>query len=127
MFADRDFCANEAGDRLLDTGDGGVRLLTSTGDRGERGDLRLIGGSGGDRGRRRASIGERGRRTSGDLGDRLRAIGDVGERRRSGDLRRIGDAGGDLRDRLRLLRLRLYRNVSRSLSELLSPSMYIFL
>lgn len=129
--------------------DGGVCFRTVIGERGERDAFLRTGGSGGDLGLRRIFCGSyatrlipraegpktasgaarfrsgvRRPRCNGDGGgDRLRESGD--------DARlRIGDnCVGDLRlrDRLRLFRLRLYRNVSRSLSELLSPSMYIFL
>lgn len=81
---------------------------------------KLNGDSDGDLGRRRS--GDRGR----DIGDRLRD-GDA-RLRNDGDVCTVLGDVLRLRDRLRLLRLpRLYRNVSRSLSELLSPSMYIFL
>lgn len=67
------------------------------------GERRFITGDGGVRGR---LSGDRGRRTSGgERGDRLRCIGDW----RLISCRRIGDVGGlfRLRDRLRLLLLRL--------------------
>lgn len=105
-------CGFKLGGGLRVTGDGGVRRRKfSIGDRGERGDFRRIDCcSGGERGRRRISAGERGRLIS---GERRRSTGDGGERRRCigdcGDRRLTGDTGGDfrLRDRLRLLRLRL--------------------
>lgn len=103
------------------TGDGVPRRRAdSTGERGDRGDLRRNGGSGGERGRRRKSDdtddngggGERPRDriafklSGGERGERRRIAGDGGgERRRSFDgsgggdcwRRRIGDIGGVFR------------------------------
>lgn len=134
-----DFClaaASVCGDRLLATGDKGVRRRISFGERGDRGDFLRTRGSGGERGRRLIS-GERRRRASGDRGDRLLACtGDCGDRLRcccsigGGERLLNGEDGGllRLRDRLRLLLFRLYRNTSCSLSDVLSAaSRYIFL
>lgn len=90
------------GERLLFC-DGGVRRLISTGERGDLGDFRRITGSMGDFGRRLGSGGERllifrggdrGRRTSGDFGDRRLISGDLGE------TRLIGELGGDRLERV---------------------------